>query len=174
MNVNTLKPFVEAVSEVMNIEVGVTVVKGDLELQKSSLTTNDITVLLHLVGEVYGVVLYSLSQSVGLKMVSKILGQDFREFNSLAQSGIAELGNVITGRATVKLSQAGYDTNISPPTVITGREVKISTLDFPRIVVPLKTDLGNMEVHLAVRESTNGKHMTPEEFVSLTIPRTAA
>jgi chemotaxis protein CheX len=42
---------------------------------------------------------------------------------------------VITGQATIKLSQAGYESQISPPTLIEGKDVEISTLDFQRIVV---------------------------------------
>ncbi len=58
--------------EVLNAEVGLTVQRGNLELQKSALTTEDITVMLHLVGGVYGVVLYSLSYELGLMLVSMI------------------------------------------------------------------------------------------------------
>jgi chemotaxis protein CheX len=93
--------------------------------------------------------------------------------NSLAQSGVAELGNVITGAATVKFSQSGFDANISPPMVIVGKGVQVSTLDFPRIVVPLDTEMGRMTVHLALRESVPGKNNNPEDFVPLAIDPSA-
>jgi len=96
MNVNFLNPFVDAAVEVLQAEVDVAATKGLLDLQKSALTTDDITVLIHLVGQVHGVVLYGLPFSTGLKMVSHIMDQEFTEFGSLAQSGVAELGNVIT------------------------------------------------------------------------------
>jgi chemotaxis protein CheX len=101
-------------------------------------------------------------------MVSKMMGQEFTEFDNLAQSGVAELGNVITGRATVKLSQLGYNTNISPPTLIQGHGIQISTLDFGRIVVPLTTEFGVIEVHLALRENPKGSK--GEGFVPVTLP----
>jgi CheY-specific phosphatase CheX len=41
--------------------------------------------------------------------------ENAHQLRCLAQSGIAELANVITGRASVKLSQAGYEATISPP-----------------------------------------------------------
>ncbi len=168
MNVNFLNPFLEAAIEVLKAEVGLSVSRGNLDLQKSSLTTDDVTVLLHLIGDVYGVVLYCMPFETGLKIVSNIMGQEFSEFGSLAQSGIAELGNVITGRATIKFSQAGYQSNISPPTMITGKGVQISTLDFGRIVVPLITDLGSLTVHLALRQSVQGETKS-DDFVRLTV-----
>ncbi len=107
-NVKFMNPFVEAAAEVLEKEVDAKVERGSLSLQKSAMTSDQITVLLSLVGQVQGVVLYGLSIETGLKLVSKMMGQEFTDFDNLAQSGIAELGNVITGRATVKLSKEGF------------------------------------------------------------------
>lgn len=157
MNVKFLNPFVDAAAEVLMAEAKVNISKGNLTLQKSALTTDEVTVLINLIGQVQGVVLFGLSEQLGMKLVSKMMGQDFSEFDNLAQSGVAEMGNVISGRATVMLSEAGYQSTISPPTMITGKGVQISTLDFPRIVVPLTCDFGIMVIHLALRESQAGE-----------------
>jgi chemotaxis protein CheX len=167
MNVKFLNPFVEAVAEVMEKEVGAKTSRGNLTMQTSALTTTDVTVLINLVGQVQGVVMYGMSFETGLNLVSQIMGQKFSEFDTLAQSGVSEMGNVITGQATIKLSRAGYQSNISPPTMIMGNGIKISTLDFSRIIVPLKTDIGEIDVHLALRESPPG--MNNSNFVDLTV-----
>ena len=168
-NVKFMNPFVEAAAEVLEKEVGAKVQRGSLSLQKSALTSDEITVLLSLVGQVQGVVLYGLSIDTSLKMVSKMMGQEFSEFDNLAQSGIAELGNVITGRATVKLSKEGFDSEISPPTLVQGQGLQISTLDFPRVVVELKTEMGNIIVHLALRETPPGSE-AGKNYVPIAIP----
>lgn len=168
-NVKFMNPFVDAASEVLAAEVQVKIERGTLGLQKTALTTNDITVLLSLVGQVEGVVLYEMSTSTGMQLVSRMMGQEFPEFDNLAQSGVAELGNVITGQATIKLSKEGYRVDISPPTLIQGRDIQISTLDFPRIVVPLKTEIGDILVHLALRESDTGT--AERSFVPISIPK---
>jgi len=84
------------------------------------------------------------------------LGQPVEELNELAQSGIGELGNVITGRASMLLAAEGFSATISVPTLIVGANVQISTLDFQRLVVPLITPYGTLEIHLALRERRNG------------------
>jgi chemotaxis protein CheX len=152
MNAQFLNPFVEAASEVLKAEVGVEVQRGDTSLQRSALTANDVTVLLSMIGQLQGVVLYGMSRQTALNLVSKMMSETITELNSLAQSGVAELGNVLTGRATIKLSEGGVVTEISPPTVIVGSGVTVSTLDFPRVVVPLKFDDGEIEAHLALRQ----------------------
>jgi chemotaxis protein CheX len=167
MDAKLLNPFIQAAVEVLKAEVGANVTRGDVALQKSALTSDDITVLINLIGDVYGVVMYGMPTSTGLNMVSKIMGQDLAELNSLAQSGVAELGNVISGQATIRFSEAGFNSNISTPMVLTGKGIEISTLDFPRIVVPLSTQYGLFTVHLALREKTPGVPHNPEEFISL-------
>jgi chemotaxis protein CheX len=167
-NVKFLNPFIDAAAEVLKIECSLEALKGNITLQKLSLTADEITAMVSLIGQVQGVVLYGLSTMTAKNLVSRVMGQEFLEFDNLAQSGIAELGNVITGRATVRLSEAGYVSNISPPTLIVGQGVTISTLDFGRIVVPLHTEAGDITVHLALRESPPG--MQDTNFVPVTIP----
>ncbi|MCL4294678.1 MAG: chemotaxis protein CheX [Anaerolineae bacterium] len=154
MNVKFLSPFVEAAFAVLEAEVGIkTAQRGGLALQRSACTTNDVTALISIVGQVQGVALYGMSQDMALQIVSQILGQPFAEFDELAQSGIGELANVITGQASKRLAEAGYEAKISPPTLILGKGTLISTLDFDRIQVPVLTDLGEFQIHLALRET---------------------
>jgi chemotaxis protein CheX len=156
MNVHCLNPFVEAASEVLKAEISVEVFRGDISLQHSALTANDVTVLLSMIGQVQGVVLYGMSCATALHLVSKMMLETITKLNPLAQSGIAELGNVLTGRVAIKLSDVGLVTEISLPTVIVGSGVTVSTLDFPRLVVPLKFEGGEIEAHLALRQAEPG------------------
>jgi chemotaxis protein CheX len=65
------------------------------------------------------------------------------------------LGNVITGRAIIKLAAAGGQATISPPSLLLGRGAIISTLDFGCVVVPLRSRSGALLIHLALRASTS-------------------
>lgn len=153
MDIRFMNPFLESAQEVLKAEANLVIEKGTLTLDKSSLTTDELTILVSMVGEVQGVVFYGMSVQTGLNLVSSMLGQPCSEFDDLARSGVAELGNVITGRASIKLSENGITSNISPPTVIEGKGVKISTLDFARVIVPMQTEAGLIVVHLALRIS---------------------
>jgi chemotaxis protein CheX len=166
MDAKLLNPFIQAAVEVLKAEVGANVSRGEISLQKSSLTSDDITVLINLIGDVYGVVMYGMPTPTCLNLVSKIMGQEFTELSSLAQSGVAELGNVISGQATIRFSETGYKSNISTPTVLNGSGIEISTLDFPRIVVPLETQFGILTVHLALRAKKPGEPHNPDDVFS--------
>ncbi len=162
MNVKFLNPFVEAAFEVLKMETGCTITRGDLNLEKSLYITDDVTVIIALVGMVNGTVFYSMSKNTAKKLASKLMGEQFDEFNSLAQSGIAEIGNVITGRASIKLAESGFESTISPPTLIQGRGASISTLDYPRIILPMGSELGEILIHLSLRQGNKNKVETAQ------------
>ncbi|MBN1537698.1 MAG: chemotaxis protein CheX [Anaerolineales bacterium] len=154
MNVKFLNPFVEAACEVIKVETSITMERGELTLDKEPYVTDDIMVIISLVGRVVGNVIFGMSKETALALASKIMGEPFSDFNNLAQSGIAELGNVITGKASVKLTEAGYESVISPPTMLQGKGATISTLDIARLVVPFTSEVGTVAIHLALREGS--------------------
>jgi chemotaxis protein CheX len=111
--------------------------------------------MLTVVGKLRGVVIYGMPEYTALGIVSHIMGQRLGEIDDLVQSGIAELGNVITGRAGTLLAGMGYATHLSVPTLVLGRAM-ISVLDFHRVVVPMTCEYGPIAVHLALRETCDG------------------
>ena len=146
-------PFLSAAIHVVESETGVKVERaGDLSVRQSRKVGHEITVLIAVTGAAEGVVLYGMSEDTGKQIVGRILGEAVTEFDDMAESGIAELGNVITGRASHLLEEAGYQSTISPPTVIRGAGTEISTLDLPRLVVPLATEVGAIQIAVALRE----------------------
>ena len=160
-NVKFINPFIEAATEVLCAEAKVVSTRGNLSLHKSAFTSNQITVLFSLIGQVQGAVMYGMSTATGLALVSRIMGQKFVELDNLAQSGLAELGHVITSRAIDRLTKAGFETSISPAALIQGEGVKISMLDFPRIIVPLNSEIGEITVHLVLSETQSGMEDQP-------------
>lgn len=152
MKVKFLNPFVDSACEILKLELNENVERGDLHLENGLYVTDDVTVILSLIGLVEGTVFYSMSKDFAIQMASKLMDGTFNTLDKLVQSGIAELGNVITGRASMKLAAAGYETNISTPSLIMGRGATISTLDHPRLIVPLITSMGAVTIHLALRE----------------------
>lgn len=151
MRAEFINPFVQAANAVLQGELGEAPSRGEVRLQSSAYTTNDVTALVGVTGQVNGVVLFGMSQKTACCMVSRILGQEFKEFDALAQSGIGEIGNVITGRAAVLLAEAGFVSTIAPPALIVGRGTMITTLDLQRLVIPLETVCGAVEIQVALK-----------------------
>jgi len=162
MNVKFLNPFVSSAHDILSLEMHETVQRGDLRLDNGSYQTDDVTVIISLVGAVAGTVFYSMSKEVAVGLASVLMGEKFDSLDRLAQSGVAELGNVITGQASMKLAEAGFESNISTPSLIIGKGAAISTLEFPRLIVPLNTSIGSMTIHLALHEGLQPNLKTPQ------------
>jgi len=151
MRAEIINPFLQAASEVLESELGSPPQRGAIGLQRSAYTSDEVTAVVAVTGEVAGMVLFAMTESTARAMVSKMMGQDFPELDALAQSGIAEIGNVITGRASCLLSEAGFSSDLAPPMLIVGRGSMISTLDVQRLVIPMETEFGQIEIQVALK-----------------------
>lgn len=154
MRAEFINPFLQAATEVLESELGSAPRRGAVGLQRSAYTSNEVTAVVAVTGSIAGMVMFAMTDATARAMVSRMMGQDFEEFDALAQSGIAEIGNVITGRAAVLLSEAGFPSDLAPPMLLVGRNTLISTLDVQRLVIPIETDLGQIEIQVALKVST--------------------
>lgn len=150
MKVEFINPFVAAAAQVLKQEVNADIKKGQISIEESAFTSQDVTVMIGVTGEVHGIVLYGLSEKTAKNIVSTMLDETVPIFDKMAGSAIAEMGNVITGLASGGLEKAGYICDIAPPTLITGRGVMISTLNIKRLRIPLETSLGDLEISCAL------------------------
>jgi chemotaxis protein CheX len=153
MHIKIVNAFVKAAQAVLAAETTLSFARGEMELSDHVYLSDEVTVIISLVGQVRGTVLYSLAEADALTLAGYLLGEPFAAFTPLAQSGIAELGNVITGQATGTLAEAGCEVSLSPPTLLIGKGMALSTLDLPRLVVSLKSDMGVIGLHLALRQT---------------------
>ncbi len=153
MKAEFVNPFVTSAFSVLQTETRAEVHKGAVTLQDSPLVSDEVTVLIGVVGRAQGLVLYGMSEKTSKGLVSAMTGETISVFDALAESAVAELGNVITGLASGELERAGYPCKIAPPSVVVGKGTSISTLSIKRLVIPLQTKYGDITVHVALRET---------------------
>ncbi|MBM4436326.1 MAG: chemotaxis protein CheX [Actinobacteria bacterium] len=123
---------------------------GELRLDRGPETSQDVTCLVGLAGDVSGVVMLAMPQSVAVKLFDAMSGEETHEIDAMARSALCELTNMITGRAAIKLAELGTNAELTPPWMLDGRGVTLNTLALPRLVIPLATTHGPVELNLAV------------------------
>lgn len=153
MKAEFVNPFVTSAFQVLQTETRTEVTQGQITLAETPLVSDEVTVLIGVVGRAQGLVLYGMSETTARAIVSAMTGEEMLVFDGMAESAIAELGNVITGLASGELERAGYPCKIAPPSVVVGKGTSISTLSIKRLVIPLETKLGSITVHVALRET---------------------
>ena len=151
MKVEYINPFVLASFSVLESLLSKVPIKGDLAMQPATFTSQQCNVVCGVTGEVHGQVIYGMSLTTADKIASTMLGQTIKTFDQLAASAIGEMGNMISGNAMQHLSEAGWVCDITPPTIMRGTNVKISTISIPAIVIPLTLDQGEVFITIGLQ-----------------------
>ena len=94
-----------------------------------------------------------MDRSVALAVATAMMqGKKITEFDEIAKSAVAEMGNILTGNATTNLSSVGLACLITPPTIIEGKDVRVTTMDMTTISIPLYSKLGDVDVDISLKE----------------------
>jgi chemotaxis protein CheX len=151
MRADLAQPFLLAAKGVLEQELGGDVGRGQIKVEKGDFSAGEVTAVIGVTGALSGAVMYRMSEATALAIVGHMMGRKFEELDALARSGVGELGNVITGRAGVLLERAGVRAEIAPPMLICGRGGLMSSLEIPRLMVPLHTGEGDIDLQVALR-----------------------
>lgn len=152
MKVEYIEPFVNAVFSVLEVMTGSKGERGSLALRNTTFTSQQVTIMAGVNGDIEGMALYGMSLVTAEKIASAMIGSPVMELDAMALSAISELGNMITGNATTMLSKNGFNVDITPPSVVRGTNVEVSTRT-PALVVPVSTAFGAIEINVALAES---------------------
>jgi chemotaxis protein CheX len=154
MKAEYVAPFAEAASAVAEMVMGCRPLRGNLAVKTDLFTVQPINILCGVNGDLEGLVMYSMSKETALGVAGLMLGSVPTVFDQLAASAISELGNMITGNSSSNFSSQGILCNITPPTLVRGTRIQISTFDTPTLVVPLQFgDIGTLEVNISLRQT---------------------
>lgn len=151
--VDFVNPFILAALSVVKDAVGCDLKRADLRIESSKVASEDVTVVIGVTGDAEGIVLYGMSERSAKSFASLMLARRVPVFDSLAESAVAELGNMIAGRAASVLENQSYVCRITPPTLLCGRGTIISLIDIKRLVIPLTAEPGTIEISVALRDN---------------------
>jgi chemotaxis protein CheX len=153
VKVQYVNPFAQGALSVIQQVLATEPERGALSARPQLFTTQQINIVCGITGPIEGLVIYGMSMITADKIASRMIGAPVVTFDQLAASAIAELGNMISGTAMSLLANEGFRCDITPPTIIRGTNVRISTLDIPAIVIPLQLkEIGMVEVNVSLQE----------------------
>lgn len=146
-----INPFLDAAYKFLQTELNMEVTRGQIRLESSKATSGEVNVAVGVAGDAEGNVIYSMSEKTAKSIAAALLKEPVPIFSELAESSIAEMGNIITGQAASGLEEHGYSCKLTPPTIIAGKGVMISTVDIQRLVIPIELPVGYIEISVALR-----------------------
>lgn len=130
MDVKYAAPFLTAFQNVLP-QIGFQIInQGEVIIKGKNLRTDGILIIVGLVGDLKGNVVYSMSMDDAKKIASKMMmGMPVDEFGEMAQSALSELANMLTANASTEFSKENVSMSISTPTLMYGKDIttKLST-----------------------------------------------
>lgn len=119
MKAEYINPFLEAAKSVIEQVIQIKPSAGQLGLKDVKFVENYIWIQIGLNGQMNADIVFGLSESVAMKMISAMMGGfSISEIDEMGRSAISELGNMISGNASTMLSNQGVHVDITPPKVI--------------------------------------------------------
>lgn len=144
MNVEYINPFIQGTQAVLNDVCSEKSKLGKIYLKTSPYTGETISIIIGVTGDIKGQVIFSLNISTACSIASKMMmGMPVSEMDELAKSAISELTNIILGNTATLFYNNGIKIDITPPSLLMGENVQISTTKMQTICIPLELSDGN-------------------------------
>ncbi len=150
MRYDYVQPFVSSAQEILEQVLSGKIAAGKVQLSPAPKAGNSVTAIVGITGEGEGRVLFEMSRQTALAIAAEMNDEPQTELGRLAKATLSELASMITGRAISVLNDKGYELRVSPPTLIAGDNVTISTAELETLRVPLETTHGEVVVNVAM------------------------
>ncbi|MBC7690305.1 MAG: chemotaxis protein CheX [Methylotenera sp.] len=155
VDVNFIKPFVMGAQNVLKIQASTESKPGKpYSAHSRDKFPGDISGVIGLVSDAFtGAVVISFPGETFLKIMSRMLGEEFKVLTPEIQDGAGELTNIIFGQAKIALNESGYGIKTAIPSVVSGPGHSISgTGQGPRVVIPFETDCGQFFIQICLSD----------------------
>lgn len=150
MDVKHINPFMDAFASVMPQLGFSNTRRGNLSAKAKEVKRTGVLVILGIVGDVKGNVVYAMDTDVAKNIASvMMMGMPVETFDEMAQSAISELTNMITANASTFFADAGIHVDISTPTLLLGDNMSVKMNSDQILCVNLYADDIPMEVNLS-------------------------
>ncbi len=125
--------------------------RGRLSVSDSNkIASLGVMVVIGLTQQIRGNIAYNMTEDSAKRIASKMMmGMPVESLDAMAESAIAELGNMLAANAAMILEQQGTRLEISPPTVITGQSFASSVTDAKRLNIEMFVDDIPLEVNVS-------------------------
>jgi chemotaxis protein CheX len=150
MDVKVINPFLSATVKLLKDAAGIEAKKESVNLQQKDRLKYDVGVIIGIVGAFEGSIIFGMSKELGIHIASKMMGGfQLDDFNEIAQSAISELGNMISGNAAASLEAENVIIDITPPSLVVGREVEIKSFNSSVVTITFNIDGKKFDVNIS-------------------------
>ena len=153
MDAKLINPFINATVNVLETMAHAKSVPGKPYLKKDSVAKGDVTGVIGVTGENNGTISVTFEEGSILKVVSNMFGEEMTTLDNEVADAVGELTNMISGQARRELETIGKVFEAAIPSVITGKNHKISHItNGPKIAIPFTTEGGAFTIEVCMEK----------------------
>jgi len=154
MNVEYINPFIEASQTVLKQIAGIDAKLGKVYLKTSPYKSDSVVIIVGLTGKMRGQAIFSMNKTVAMNIASSMMGgMPVTELDEMSRSAVSELANMILGNAATILFNRGISVEITPPSLLMGDNMQVSSDKLKIICIPLILDNENViEIDISIEK----------------------
>ncbi len=124
--------------------------KGEVSVKGRNLENDGVIIVVGIVGEIKGNVVYCLELECAKKIASTMMmGMPVIEFDDMAQSALSELSNMLTANAATSFAEMGISLDISTPTLLYGEKISVKMNSDKVLCIELIADTIPIHVNIS-------------------------
>lgn len=153
MKVEYINPFLKASVDVLRMMAQIEFTMGKPYLKTSPFTAENLIIVVGITGEIRGQAVISMTNDMAKTIAScMMMGMPVPEMDEMAKSALSELGNMIMGNSATLLFNQGVNIDITPPTLMMGENMSISSAQMTTLSVPLTSPQGTITFDISIKE----------------------
>ena len=150
MDLKYANPFIESFTAIMPQLGYNNIQSGDLSEKGQELINSGVNIIVGIVGEIKGNVVYSIDLENAKSIASTMMmGMPVDELDEMSKSALSELANMLTAGAATAFYDMGIKVDISTPTLLEANNILIKMSSNQVLSVPLLADDMTIEVNIA-------------------------
>lgn len=158
-----ITPFISSIQNVFSTMMQLRVDIGAPAIKQDKSPTYDVSGIIGMSGDVVGSVTLSFPMATAKNVVALFAGSPVEPGTSDFADAIGELVNMVSGNAKGQFT-GGKKVSISCPSVVVGSNHLVARQkDTPCIVIPCKTDCGDLVIEIVIREAAGASSQAPTQ-----------
>lgn len=149
MKSENVEKFFDTADRVFKNMIKVDTEKKEIKQKEKNFFAQKVTATIGVTGDYEGFIHFSMDKDTTIKAVKKMTGMETDGLTEFTNSAVGEIANIISGNFITDLK---YDCEITPPSIVVGDNMNISTDQGSFWVLPLSTDIGTLEIYLLLKD----------------------
>ncbi|MGI6487372.1 MAG: chemotaxis protein CheX [Syntrophomonadaceae bacterium] len=151
MDIKYINPFISGFLNVCSLLGMKTWQRSSLDRQDTLRIEQEVNIIIGLTGETRGNVVLSMSELTARSIASTMMGGlPVEQFDMMARSALCELTNMVAGNSATNLAEHGTQINITPPTLISGKNLLALVSQIETLVIEFTGQEGKLVINIAL------------------------